>query len=225
MTKTIVVLNQKGGPGKSTICMHIAGTLGRRGHDVLVVDADPQGTSQRWAASAPEAEPFPATIAGLEKTGGTIHRQIQKFIGRFDFIVIDCPPAVESPIPQSAALIADLAIIPIIPSPPDIWAAMPISKLIENSQGVNESLRALLLLNQYDDRRTLAKDTRKLLEEFSIPLAKQQIGFRESFRHAPMYGTTVHTLGAEAKKATEEIDQLTDEILEILFEKETAVNA
>ena len=53
-TKIIACLNQKGGPGKSTICMHIAGTLGLRGFDVLVVDADKQGTAQSWATAAPE---------------------------------------------------------------------------------------------------------------------------------------------------------------------------
>ena len=57
--KIIAVVNQKGGPGKSTVAMVLAGTLGRRGSKVLVVDADSeQGSATRWAASASDEAPL-----------------------------------------------------------------------------------------------------------------------------------------------------------------------
>ena len=99
--KIIAVVNQKGGPGKSTVAMVLAGTLGRRGSKVLVVDADPeQGSATRWVASASDEAPFPASIAGLGKTDAKLHREVQKFVADYDYIVIDCPPSVNSPVAQ-----------------------------------------------------------------------------------------------------------------------------
>ena len=55
--KILAVVNQKGGSGKTTLSMQLAGALARRHHKVLVVDADPQGTATRWAASAEDETP------------------------------------------------------------------------------------------------------------------------------------------------------------------------
>jgi chromosome partitioning protein len=145
--KILAVVNQKGGSGKTTLSMQLAGALARLGHEVLVVDADPQGTATRWAASADEENPFPAMVAGLAAAGGKVHREVKKYTERCDYIIIDCPPAVDSLAPQSALLIADLALVPVIPSPPDLWASVGITKLIENARTVNEELLALIVLN------------------------------------------------------------------------------
>ncbi len=60
--KVITVFNQKGGCGKTTITMSLAGALTFRGYSCLVVDMDPQGTASRWASAAPEERPFPASV-------------------------------------------------------------------------------------------------------------------------------------------------------------------
>ncbi len=91
--KIITVCNQKGGSGKTTLSMQLAGTLARRKNKVLVVDADPQGTATRWAASASDENPFPASVIGLSAANEKVHREVKKFVGDYDFIVIDCPPA------------------------------------------------------------------------------------------------------------------------------------
>src|SRR5260363_310118 len=84
--------NQKGGCGKTTISMQLAGALGKDDCRVLVVDADPQGTATRWAANAEDDKPFPAAISGLGAAGGKVHREIKKYVGEYDYILIDCPP-------------------------------------------------------------------------------------------------------------------------------------
>jgi chromosome partitioning protein len=89
--------------------MQLSATLARRGYKVLVVDADPQGASVRWAASADDDKPFPSSVVGLSTDGTKVHREVHKFIGDYDIIVIDCPPAADSPVPQSALLVSDLA--------------------------------------------------------------------------------------------------------------------
>src|SRR4028119_1528963 len=146
--KIIAVVNQKGGSGKTTVCMQLAGALARRGNKVLVVDADPQGTATRWAASAEDETPFPASVVGLSAASSKVHREVKKFVDDYAFIVIDCPPAADSPIPQSALLIADLAIVPIIPSPLDMWASVGIRQVIENVSQINEAMVTRLLVNQ-----------------------------------------------------------------------------
>ena len=59
---------------------------------VLVVDADPQGTATRWAASAADDDPFPASVVGLAAANTKVHREVQKFANDYDYIIIDCPP-------------------------------------------------------------------------------------------------------------------------------------
>jgi chromosome partitioning protein len=147
--KVVAVVNQKGGSGKTTLTMQLAGTLAQRGVKVLVVDADSQGTATRWSSSAPDDTPFPAAVVGLSAAGNKVHREVAKFTDDFALIMIDCPPAIESPVPQSALLIADLALVPIIPSPPDLWAAVGIRQLIETLKTINEGLQARLVINNF----------------------------------------------------------------------------
>ncbi|MCP5114431.1 MAG: AAA family ATPase [bacterium] len=212
----IAAVNQKGGPGKTTIAMHLAGTLARRGSKVLVVDADPQGTATRWAASASDEAPFPASIAGLADADEKLHREVKKFVFDYDFIVIDCPPSADSPVSQSALLIADLGLVPVIPSPPDLWAGVAIRKVIEAASGVNDQLQARLLINQRKPNTRLAAKTLELLPQYRIPLCRTQIGDREAYRHAAAYGQTVHHLGSEAAPAIREIEELVDEVLSVI---------
>jgi chromosome partitioning protein len=217
--KILAVVNQKGGSGKTTLSMQLAGAFARLGHEVLVVDADPQGTATRWAASAEEEKPFPAMVAGLAAAGGKVHREVKKYTGRCDYIIIDCPPAVESLAPQSALLIADLALVPVIPSPPDLWASVGITKLIENARTVNEELLALIVLNQCQVNQVLTKDAREILKDFQVPLATSYLGDRAVYRQSSLYGTTVHTMGMRAEPAINEITGLAEEILRMLKSK------
>lgn len=210
--RVIAVVNQKGGSGKTTVSMHLGGTLALRGSRVLIVDADPQGTATRWAASAEDAALFPASVVGLSAATSKVHREVKRFVNDYEWIVIDCPPAVNSPIPQSALLIADLALVPIIPSPLDMWAAVGIREVIQTIQGVNEELQARLVLNQFQPHTSLGQEATEILSEFGIPLCSTHMGNRQIYRQAAVYGQVVQQFGSKAKEATEEIERLTTEI-------------
>ncbi|NKB17270.1 MAG: ParA family protein [Pseudanabaena sp. CRU_2_10] len=212
--KIITVANQKGGSGKTTVSMQLAGTLARRKHKVLVVDADPQGTATRWAASASDDDPFPASVVGLSAASGKVHREVKKFIDDYNYIIIDCPPAADSPVPQSALLIADIVLVPVIPSPLDMWAAVGIKQVIFNVSEVNETLQARLVLNQCQPRTTLAQDTLEILPEFGIALSNTVIHHRQVYRQSAVFGQIVHDLGNKA--AIAEIEALTDEVLSLI---------
>jgi len=214
--KIIAVANQKGGSGKTTVSMQLAGTIARRGNKVLVVDADPQGTASRWAASAEDEHPFPASVVGLSAASAKVHREVKKFIDDYNYIIIDCPPAADSPVPQSALLIADLVLVPLIPSPLDMWAAVGIRQVIANVSDLNEGLKARLVLNQCQPNTTLTQETLEVLPEFGIELARAQLRQRQVYRQSAVFGQTVHDFGGKASAAIEEIENLTNEVFEIL---------
>jgi chromosome partitioning protein len=210
--RIIAVVNHKGGVGKTTLVMQLAGTFARRGLKVLVVDADPQGTATRWAAAALDGAPFPAAVVSLSAAGGKVHREVAKFADDYALILVDCPPAVDSHAPQSALLIADLALVPVIPSPLDLWAAVGIRQGIEHTRTVNSALQARLVLNALEPRTALAKDVLDLLPEFGIALARTALHHRTAYRQSAVFGGTVHMLGRKAAPAIAEVEALADEV-------------
>lgn len=214
--KIIAIANQKGGSGKTTVSMTLAGTLGMRGFRVLVVDADAQGTATQYAASAPDDAPFPATVSGLSAAGNKIHREVRKQVEDYDIIIIDCPPAVDSVIPQSALLVSDLVIVPVVPSPADLWAALGMRELVARIEVINEDLRGVLLANSCQPQARITQAVMEQLDEFGMPLLKSRMHNRTAFRQAMAFGVPVQTLGAEAKKAADEADRLADEVIGLL---------
>ena len=113
--KVISVLNQKGGSGKTTIATHLARAIQLKGFSVLLVDSDPQGSSRDWAA-VNEENPVP--VVGIDRP--TIERDLKR-IAEKDYVIIDgAPQAADLAI--SAIKASDIIIIPVQPSPYDIWA-------------------------------------------------------------------------------------------------------
>jgi chromosome partitioning protein len=214
--KVITVFNQKGGCGKTTIAMSLAGAMGMRGYSAAVVDMDPQGTASRWASAAPEDRPFQASVMSLAPMEGKMHRELRNHLEAYDLIFIDCPPAMNSAAPTSAMLVSDLALIPVVPSPGDIWAAESAKKLAEAAQVSNPTLIAMLVANMVQRSTSLARELLELLEEDdSFRLMKTTLGSRAAFREAQILGSTVH-LVPRATAAIEEVETMTDEVLALL---------
>jgi chromosome partitioning protein len=212
--KIISIGNQKGGAGKSTTTMQLAGSLARRGFKVLVVDADQQATSTRWSAQS-EDTPFPATVVSLAAAGGKLHREVQKFVGDYDFILVDCPPSVIDPTPQSAFLVSDLVLIPTRPSLPDIWAVKETLDLIEKAKVINEAVKVAILLNAKQPNTQLGKDSLSVLSEFDATLLKTSFANRQAYAQSVVIGGTVHDVQG-SKPAQTEVESLTDEVLGLL---------
>ena len=215
-TRIIVLTNQKGGCGKTTVCMQLAGALGRQGRKVLVVDADTQGTASRWAACADEKTPFPAMISGMGAIGSKVHQEVKKYIGQYEYIFIDCPPAKDSLIPRSALVIACVALIPVIPSPADLWAVDGIQPLINEAKIHNEKLRALIIPNMCTNTNT-SKGTLESLINLGMDITTTTLGDRIAYRESAVVGGTVYDLKTEsAVKAQEEITSLKKELIRIM---------
>lgn len=211
--KIIGVGNQKGGVGKSTVTMQLAGAFSAR-YSVLVVDADEQATAMRWAAMA-EEKPFPTSVVGLAAAGAKIHRELQRLSASYDIILVDCPPSVSSPTPQSVFLVSDLVLIPTRPSLADIWAVQETIKLIERAKTVNESIKTAVLLNAVQSNTQLSRDSQEILSGFDALLLQTQLHLRQAYPQSVVFGGTVHSVsGAHAAKA--EVEALASELQNLL---------
>jgi chromosome partitioning protein len=213
-TKIISICNQKGGCGKTTITMQLSGLLGKN-YKVLVIDADPQATATRWAASAEENKLFPAHVVGLSAAGTKVHQEVKKFIGYYDYIFIDCPPAVDSNVPQSALLISNLAIVPIIPSPADLWASAGIETLINNMKDINDNLNAIMVPNMCQTNINLNNEVLSILVNFDIPVSDNRLVLRTAYRQSATIGGIVSDIQG-GEKASEEIKGLLKEVINLV---------
>ena len=215
MTARIISIgNQKGGVGKSTVTMQFAGSLSRRGLKVLVVDADEQATATKWSAMSEEI-PFPATVVGLAASGSKLHRELQKFVDQYDYVLVDCPPSVSSPTPQSAFLVSDLVLIPTRPSLTDIWAVQETIKLIERAKAINEGIQTAILQNAKQPNTHLSRDAEGILKGFDAVLLKTTFHLRQAYAQSVVLGSTVHDVPG-GKPAQVEVEAFTDEVLALL---------
>lgn len=212
--KVIAVVNQKGGAGKSTLAMLLAGSLAETGASVLVADADPQNTARRWATAG---QGFPARVEDLSGEEGKLHKHLRKRIEAFDFIVIDSPPAASAPVTLSALKLAHLALVPVIPSPLDLWASLRIREAIEAAHDKNPGLLARIVVNQAQLNTVLAREVLALLPEFGIATLSAQLKQRTAYRQCAALGTTVSALGSRAAIASLEVDALRREVQKLLL--------
>lgn len=215
--RIITVANQKGGAGKTTVAMQLAATCAQSRHlTTAVCDADPQGTAVRWAAASEEDRVFPADVFSLAAAGKQLHRELLRYVNRYDLIIVDCPPSVESIAARSALLVSNLALVPVIPSPLDVWASVGIRELIDQCMVNNEGLQARIVLNQVEPRTTLAQEVIEALGEFGIEILGSRLGHRTAFRASAAFGQSVHDFGSQATTASEEVEALTSEILKLI---------
>lgn len=216
VAKVVTVFNQKGGSGKTLVSMQLAGTIGLRGYAVLLVDMDPQGTASRWYSAAREGDDFPASVISLAPMEGQMHREVKNQLDKYDVIFIDCPPALNSAVPTSAMLVSDLALIPVVPAPADIWAAEAAKRLAESAQVRNESLLIRVVPNMVQRSTSLARDLLEVMaEDVKFPVTASRFGSRSAYRECQIMGATVHSV-PRAQIAIEEVEAMTDEVLGLL---------
>lgn len=212
----ITIASQKGGSGKSTVTMQLAGVLSTRAEEtkVLVIDADQQGTCLKWAAMAAEEAPFPATVIGM--TEPIIHRQLPRIRADYDFILVDTPPHAEA-VARSVIIGADLVIIPVLPSPVDLWSAATTRKIVLDAQVQRPEIDCRLLLSRVVPNTTLTQETVEALEVYDIPILSTRLHQRQAYPRSALRGGTVLDLDAKSGgQAAEEVRQLTKELIEVL---------
>jgi chromosome partitioning protein len=207
-TRIIAVINQKGGAGKTTLTMNLAAGLARRG-ETVVVDLDPQGSSLQWASSGAAA--FPATVKTL--SGRWDAAELKKTFKAYRYTVLDCPPSIDAHGPQAAMRACDLALIPVLPSPVDLWASLKLPEEIADAKKRNPGLLAYLVLNQLEPKSALSVAMHDALAEFGLPVLDAGIRRRAIYRAAALEGVSVYQLGSRGAPAVAEIEAIINEVI------------
>jgi chromosome partitioning protein len=203
--KVISILNQKGGCGKTTIAVNLSKGIAVRRHKVMLIDADPQGSILNWKGVAGEHS-FQIT----HYTRDDIHKVIPDMKG-YDYIVIDSPPGVLG-VTKSILVSSDEVILPVGPSPLDLWSVNETIGLIKEAQGVHPKLKARILISKKIPNTRIGREVRDALDGYGLKVMTAEISQRVSYVEAMIAGQSVLDYKPDSEAAAE-IQALTKEVL------------
>src|SRR4051794_25686090 len=226
MSAVIAVANQKGGCGKTTLSMNLAGVLSSEGSlKVLLIDADPQASAQQWAMRAGESG---IGFEVMTHPHEDIHRKVREMAAKgYDVIFIDCPPGAsqsvtgkdsQTSISRMAILAADIVIVPVRPSMLDYLASHQLLSVLRDVSTIRERQQILVTVNGKPPGKTrtgaealMVANEVFQMEGVDVRVLQTEITTRQAFVLAPTLGETVVTYEPGGKAAAE-IRSLAEEI-------------
>ena len=209
MTIIISVLNQKGGSGKTTISSNLAHAIALDSLKVLLVDSDPQGSLRDWnEANGGELIP----VVGLDRE--TLPKDLKAISDGYDFVIIDGAPQIAK-MSVAAVKAANLVLIPVQPSPYDIWACADLVDIITARQEVTDGLPlAYFLISRAIKNTKLGNEIKSALVDYELPVMKTYTTQKVAYPTTAAEGKTV--FNEPASSAAKEITAIKTEIMEIV---------
>ena len=217
MTATIITIAQrKGGAGKTTLAAHLGVTLASQGRIVTLIDTDPQASLTQWYHKR-EAR-LGQSDQGLRFTAATGWRAVGEIAQRArdcEIVLIDSPANADGDA-RAAIRAAGLVLVPVQPSPVDVWATLPTLDIARQ-----EHVPVLLVLNRVPARACLTGAMRAKLATYDVGLAMSTIGNRIALAAAFAEGWGIGESDHSSPAATE-IAALAAELLDLLPKAQAA---
>jgi chromosome partitioning protein len=205
--KVITIAQQKGGAGKTTLAVQLAVAWEQQGLSVVLLDVDPQGSVAAWFGLRKE-NGIDGKLIAVEVPGWKLPSEIDRHKASYDLLIIDTPPHAETDA-RVAVRAASLVLVPVQPSPMDLWATRPTLDLAKK-----EKTAATLVLNRVPSRGKLVDMVRAKIAEQGFPLATAVFGNRSAYAASMMDGQGVvesqprGTAAAEVRAMTAEIGKM-----------------
>jgi chromosome partitioning protein len=219
MTKTIAVLNQKGGAGKTTIATNLAHALALEGRSVLLIDADPQGSLRDWS-EANGGELLP--VVGLDRE--SLVKDISAVSHGYDYAIIDGPPQIAK-LSAAAVKAADLIVVPVQPSPYDIWACADLVDIVAARQEVTGGKpKAAFVLSRLIQRTRLSAEAATALAAYGWPVLTAGTTQRVVYPASAATGQTVFLADPQGP-AAREMKLILQQLLEVLHDARRETNS
>lgn len=203
--KVITVAQHKGGAGKTTLSAQLAAGFDHDGARVLIIDVDPQGSLTEWHKVRSQTLGRKNKITLFQTQGWKMMRELPRMQREFDIILVDTPPHAESE-SSIAIRLADLVVVPVQPSPLDVWACAPTLKLI-----LQEKRALMLVMNRVPPKSKLNGAIMEKLEAMNVQVSRQSLGNRIAYAGSIMQGLGVMEYDPRSS-ASDEIRELLKEI-------------
>jgi chromosome partitioning protein len=204
----VAVLNQKGGVGKTTLATNLARSLHLADAKVLLVDSDPQGSARDWHAAS---DGQLINVVGLDRP--TLDKDLKAVEAGYDWLIIDGAPQAHN-LTVAAIKAADIILIPVQPSPYDIWGTSDVVDLVKQRQEVTEGRpRAAFVVSRRIQGTKIGDEIRNALASYDLPVFGSGTTQRVIYANSAATGTTVLDTDPNGP-AAEEIRALTQELKE-----------
>ena len=216
------VLNPKGGTGKSTLATNLAREIARDGREVLLIDTDPQGTARDWQNRFPEdAEDFPDVI-GID-SARALKDSLPRLSRGYDITIIDGSAKMEG-LTGAAVRACNLILLPVQPSPADIWGVSDLVDIILARQEVTDGKPlAAFVISKHDSRWTrFGREVDQALSAYGLPVLHARTTVLTDYATAIGAGGSVVDINPSGK-AADQIKAIKTEVLTLLGDEHTSI--